>query len=113
MPLGVSLATFGSSFTRLVTSGPACVQSQPAARWAAAGENTSRPWNVDETRSPIIHSRFVISRAPASPSRSITGVMSPLSGSTKYCPRWLLTRSALRAVPTPGSTTTRNTVPAA
>ena len=71
----------------------------------------SRPWNVDDTLSPIIHAVFLISLTPSMPSRSCTGVISPLSGNTKNCPFFDFTTTALRAEPTPGSITTRNTVP--
>ena len=46
------------------------------------------------------------------PSRCSTSVSSPLSGSTKYCPRFDRATIALRVLPTPGSITTTNTVPA-
>ena len=59
----------------------------------------------------IIHAVFVISRRLLNPSRSATGVINPLSASTKYCPFLDLTITALRDVPTPGSTTTGKTVP--
>ena len=38
--------------------------------------------------------------------------INPLSGSTKYWPFLVFTMTALREVPTPGSTTATNTVPA-
>jgi hypothetical protein len=70
----------------------------------------SRPWKVDDILSPIIQFVLVISRAPSTPSRSATGEMIPLSGSTKYWPFFVLTMMALREVPTVGSTTTTKTV---
>ena len=51
-------------------------------------------------------------RAASIPSRSSTSVISPLSGSTKYWPRFDFTTTALRVLPTPGSMTATNTVPA-
>ena len=72
----------------------------------------SRPWNVDDNFVPIIQSVFVISRTPSMPSRCSTSVSRPLSGSTKYCPRFDLATIALRVLPTPGSTTTTKTVSA-
>src|SRR5947207_12277887 len=94
------------------TSGPTRWKSHAAARCAATGEKMSRPWKVEETGAWIIQFWLVISRAESRPSRSMTGVMSPLSGRTKYWPFLDLTTMALREVPTPGSTTTRKTVPA-
>ena len=72
----------------------------------------SRPWNVDDILVPIIQSVFVISRAPSMPSRCSTSVSRPLSGSTKYCPRFDFATIAFRVLPTVGSMTTTNTVPA-
>src|SRR5208283_2882607 len=46
---------------------------------------------------PIIHPVLVISRAESKPSRSITGEIKPLSGSTKYCPFFVLTTSLARS----------------
>ena len=44
----------------------------------------------------------MISRAPSRPSRSVTGVIRPLSGRTKYWPFFDFTIMALREVPTAG-----------
>ncbi len=46
------------------------------------------------------------------PSFSATSVSVPLSGVTKYCPFFVWATTDLRLVPTPGSTTETNTVPA-
>ena len=72
----------------------------------------SRPWKVEDKAAPIIQAGLVISRADSRPSRSWTRVMRPLSGRTKYWPRLDFTTTALRELPTAGSMTTTNTVPA-
>ena len=86
----------------------------PAARACNCGDLAGKPMNslVDEILAPTIQSGLVISRMASMPSRSSTIVIRPLSGSTKNCPRFDFTTTALRELPTPGSTTTTNTVPA-
>src|SRR5437879_3110312 len=53
----------------------------------------------------------VVAEAESRASRSRTGMMSSVSGKTKNWPLFVLTTTALREVPTPGSTTARNIVP--
>ena len=79
---------------------------------AAVCTGLNEPWKVEERAAPIIHAGLVISRAATIPSRSATRVSNPLSGRTKNWPTLDWAMIALRVLPTPGSTTTRKTVPA-
>ena len=76
----------------------------PMASAAAAGAKTSRPWKVGEAPCGT-------SSATRAPSRgAMRAVSTPLSGPSRN--RWsAMTASAARGEPTPGSTTTKCTVP--
>src|SRR6476659_1059948 len=85
----------------------------PAANLEAVYTYTSRPWNVNEFSEPgrrLIFSS--ISRTASIPSASLINVKVPLSGVTKYWPDFDFITIDFLAVPTPGSTTETNTVPA-
>ena len=83
--------------------------SRPAARWAATGANTSRPWNVAETGCRNSSSAVMIRARSMPPSASAAGTSSPLSGPTRSAPSTVSSTSARRCEPTPGSTTPRCT----
>lgn len=53
-----------------------------------------------------------ISRTVSMPSSSAMSVSVPLSGLTKKCPLFVFSTTDFRSVPTPGSMTDTNTVPA-
>ena len=77
---------------------------------AAAGANTSRPWNV-VLAAPSVGSSTTRYEAPLRLATSATAChSSPLSGPTNAGPPGNSTATACRVVPTPGSTTHRNTV---
>ena len=77
----------------------------PPARCAATGANTSRPWNVRDTRfqeqRPV--GDLVGRRTP--PTSSAAKASRPLSGPTRRRPSTVSTTTARRSEPTPGSTT--------
>ncbi len=77
----------------------------PAARWAAAGENTSRPWNVRETGWRMTSADVISTAESAPPSASHASDSNPLSGPTKSAPEADPTAIDPRPEPTPGSTT--------
>ena len=90
-------------------AGPSSESGIPEASRAAAGANTSRPWNVRETGCSMM-SGFVIATASTTPPQaSAAGISRPLSGPTKWRPSPDRSATARRSEPTPGSTTARCT----
>src|SRR5437016_5000852 len=94
--------------TGSLTTGPSRATSTPVATWAAAGANTSRPWNVRLTAGSRYSGAASSNARQPVPDRN--GVNTPLSGPTKTWSR-AVTALPRRAVPTPGSITATCTVP--
>ena len=66
--------------------GPRSASGIPMARCAAAGANTSRPWNVRETGCSTTSSDVDLDRSTAPPSASHARESKPLSGPTSSAP---------------------------
>src|SRR6266542_1235130 len=89
--------------------GPRSWNGIPIDRWAAAGANTSRPWNVADTGPSSTPSEVISAAWPAPPSVAQAIDSTPLSGKTNSAPDLQATATGRRADPTPGSTTPRYT----
>ena len=81
--LGAAPAARSSSGS---SGSPASASSAPAARWAATGANTSRPWKVADTGSSRCGERVTSTASATPPQRSQARLSSPLSGPTSMRP---------------------------
>ena len=88
-------------------AGPSSASGIPPASRAAAGANTSRPWNVRETGWSMTSGLVMATASTTPPHASAAGISSPLSGPTKWRPSRARSATARRSEPTPGSTTAR------
>lgn len=89
-------------------TGPARLKSQPAAKGAAAGENTSRPWNVWEIPEASSREWHLVRRIQAGAAHHQRH--QSVVGHNEILRFFDFATMALRTVPTPGSNAAKDRV---